>query len=68
MEWLTENWDGILTALVCLHAAASAVAALTPTKWDDNLLVQIAQFLSVVQPRSARPMLPYRRPRKDDLK
>lgn len=68
MEWMTENWDAILTALVSLHAAASAVAALTPTKWDDNALVKLAQFLSVVRPRSVRPMLPYRSPRRDELK
>lgn len=41
MNWILENWAGILTAITSVIAAASAIAALTPTPKDDSFLAKV---------------------------
>lgn len=41
MNWILENWVGILTAVTSVIAAASAVAALTPTPKDDSFIAKV---------------------------
>ena len=36
MEWITANWQTILLVVTGAMAMASQVAALTPSKKDDN--------------------------------
>jgi len=36
MEYIQENWEAILSIITAVVAAASAVAALTPTPKDDG--------------------------------
>ena len=37
MEWLTENWVGLVAALYGLECFIAFVSRFTPWKWDDNL-------------------------------
>ena len=49
MSFITANWQAILLAITSVLAAASQVAALTPTKKDDEAvgtLGRIFQFLA----------------------
>ena len=49
MSFITENWQAILLAITSALAAASQIAALTPTKKDDeavNVLAKIFKFLA----------------------
>lgn len=41
MNWILENWMGILTAITSVIAAASAIAALTPTPKDDSFVAKV---------------------------
>ena len=44
MNWLTENYEGILKALGAFYIFASAVALITPTDKDDNFLDKIGAW------------------------
>lgn len=46
MNWILENWAGILTAITSVIAAASAIAALTPTPKDDSFLAKVKGFVN----------------------
>jgi len=41
INWIASNWEGILTAVTAVIAAASAICALTPTPVDDNWVKKI---------------------------
>ena len=45
MEFLTTHWDDILLALTATVTAASAIAALTPTKSDDAVVDAVIRFI-----------------------
>ena len=50
MNWIVENSDQILFAATSVVAAASALAALTPTPKDDGfarLLRKVVDFLAL---------------------
>ena len=48
MEWIVANWQGILAAVTGVIAAASAIAALTPTPKDDAILYKIRQLIDLL--------------------
>lgn len=48
MEWITTHWDDIVTAILAVHAAAAAIAALTPTPKDDNVVRKLRKFIDVL--------------------
>ena len=39
--YIQENWDSILAVITSVIAAASAIAALTPTPKDDNFVKKL---------------------------
>lgn len=41
MNWIIENWTGILAAIGGLYAAAVAITALTPTPKDDEVVGKV---------------------------
>ena len=41
IAYIQENWDSILTVITSVIAAASAIAAITPTPKDDNLVKKL---------------------------
>lgn len=50
MNWILENWVGILTAITSVIAAASAIAALTPSPKDDSFIAKakgVINFLAL---------------------
>lgn len=47
-DWITTNWPEILTAASTTVAAASAIAALTPTPADDGFLAILRRLLDVL--------------------
>lgn len=48
MNWIVENWEGVVATLVALHALAVAVVNLTPTPKDDEILGKIYRVVEVV--------------------
>jgi hypothetical protein len=48
MNWIVENWDGVVATLVALHALAVAVVNLTPTPKDDEILGKVYRVVEVV--------------------
>jgi len=45
MEYITTNYTEILTAITAVIAAASAVAALTPTPKDDSAILWVRKII-----------------------
>lgn len=41
IAYIQENWDSILAVITSVIAAASAIAAITPTPKDDNLVKKL---------------------------
>lgn len=41
IAYIQENWDSILAIITSVIAAASAIAAVTPTPKDDNLVKKL---------------------------
>lgn len=53
VQWMTSNWQVVMTALTALWAAVSVVVAATPTVADDAALGRVRavlERLSVLQP------------------
>jgi len=48
MDWLIENWAGLLTALTAIIAAASAVANLTKTESDNKAVAAVSKVVNVL--------------------
>ena len=48
MEFLKENWEGILAVLSGVIATASAVAALTPTPKDDGIIKKLYKLIDLL--------------------
>ena len=48
MEWIVANWQGVLAAVTGVIAAASAIAALTPTPKDDAILSKIRGLIDLL--------------------
>lgn len=45
LEWLMDNADGLVMALMATHAAASAITALTPTPRDDAWVAGVYRWI-----------------------
>ena len=48
MQYIQENWEGILAVLSGVIATASAVAALTPTPKDDGWVKRLYKLLDLL--------------------
>ena len=49
MDWLSENWMGLLLVWSSLVAAAQTIVRLTPTDKDDSIVGTIALFTEKVR-------------------
>lgn len=47
MSFIVENYESILFAVTSVVTAASAIAALTPTKKDDLFIAKIINLLAL---------------------
>ena len=48
MNWIFANWTNILSIATTIIAAASAIAALTPSNIDDPVIASIRRFIDVL--------------------
>ncbi len=48
IEYFSENKEAILQVVTAVIAAASAIAALTPTPKDDGLLKKLASIIDLL--------------------
>ena len=49
MDWLSENWMGLLVAWSAAVALAQTIVRLTPTDKDDSIVGTIALFTEKVR-------------------
>lgn len=47
MEFVTENWEGLLVAFAAAHALALAIVNLTPTPKDNEVLAKVYKVVEV---------------------
>tara|TARA_B100000749_G_C18041760_1_gene307640 strand:- start:45 stop:230 length:186 start_codon:yes stop_codon:yes gene_type:complete len=48
MEWITGNYDTVIDIGSKIIALAAAIAAITPTKVDNDLLNKLLGFLNLL--------------------
>lgn len=48
IEFITENWEVILTIVTAVVTAASAIANVTPTKTDNKIVGVIQKVVSAL--------------------
>jgi hypothetical protein len=48
MEWITSNYDVIIDIGAKVIALAAAIAAVTPTKVDNDLLNKLLGFVNLL--------------------
>ena len=48
MEWITTNYEMIVDIVAKVIALAAAVAAITPSKFDNDLLTKVSGFINVL--------------------
>jgi len=49
MQWMIDNWDSILAALVAFSAFFALLAKLTPWGWDDKLSAMIQNGIGLIK-------------------
>lgn len=47
-EWITSNYDSIIDIVTKVVAACAAIAAITPSKFDNDLLSKISGFINLL--------------------
>ena len=47
IEYIQQNWESILSAITTVIAAASAIAALTPTPVDDGIVKKLYKVIDL---------------------
>jgi len=45
IEYIQQNWESILSVITTVIAAASAIAAITPTPVDDGIVKKLYKVL-----------------------
>lgn len=48
MSWILENVTGIISIALSLIGLASAIAAVTPTPKDDNIVAKIKKYVNII--------------------
>lgn len=48
LDYLLNNWDGLIVVAFAVVGLASAVTAMTPSKEDDALVAKIKGILDVL--------------------
>ena len=48
MSWILENKEALISIITAVVAVASAVAALTPTPKDDNIVGKIYKVIDML--------------------
>jgi len=48
IEWITMNHESIIDILAKVIAACAAIAAVTPSKFDNDLLSKVSGFINLL--------------------
>lgn len=48
LNWLLENWDGVLGVIAAAHALALAIVNLTPTPKDDEIVGKVYKVIEAL--------------------
>ena len=48
MEWLNENYGSIVDIVAKCIALAAAIAVVTPSKFDNDLLTKLASIVNTI--------------------
>lgn len=48
INWITENWEGVLAVITGVIALASAVSAMTETPKDDAIVSKIKRIIDAL--------------------
>jgi hypothetical protein len=48
MEWITGNYESIIDIVAKIIAVCAAIAAITPSKWDNDLISKVSGFVNVL--------------------
>lgn len=48
INWLTENWEGVLGIITSVVAIASVISAMTDTPKDDAVVSKIKRFIDAL--------------------
>ena len=48
MDWLTENSSGIVDILAKCIALAAAIAVVTPSRFDNDLLTKLSSIVNTI--------------------
>lgn len=48
MDWLKENWQAVGVIVLALHTLLKAIARVTKTKVDDNIVAKIGAIIGYV--------------------
>ena len=49
ISWVTTNWSDLLQTVLAILGAASLVAKLTPTTFDDKWIGKIINFIGLTK-------------------
>lgn len=47
-KWITENWVDVSVTVAAIYGAAQAVARITPTKKDDEIISKVGRVLNFI--------------------
>lgn len=47
-EFITENYDAIIDIVAKIIAACAAIAVITPSKFDNDLLSKVSGFINLL--------------------
>lgn len=48
MDFIIQNWEQIVVGILAVIGAASAIAKLTPTQKDDNIINKIKKVVEAI--------------------
>lgn len=48
IDWIISNQESIIDIIAKIVAVCAAVSAITPSKWDNDLLSKVSGFVNVL--------------------
>lgn len=48
VDWIMTNQETLLDIIAKVIAVCAAIAAVTPSKWDNDLLTKVSGFVNVL--------------------
>lgn len=54
MDWLLQHYDELFALVGALLTVATIITKLTPTPKDDEILLQIVNWFSILKPKDSK--------------